>query len=124
MGFTPEQITEMQKDLTQKMIELKILDATHKEANRVITNLKACLYYHTGKGVKERHRAYYVKTNPDAIRYNNGERRPNAKKTQCITQLTETVNAPLPRTQKQEQCLSQLTETINEPPKRYVKFGF
>lgn len=107
MIYTPEQLTEIERELQQETINLHTLNDKVKESHRKITNLKAVLYYHTKKGVKDRFREYYLKNiNPDAMRYNNGENRP--RKT---IQYKEPVNEPQ-------------IEEIQQECKGRVKFGF
>ena len=77
MRYSPEQLTEIERELQQEIKKLRSLNTNIKESHRIITNLKAVLYYHTKKGVKDRFRQYYLNNiNPNAMRYNNGETRP------------------------------------------------
>lgn len=82
MKYSPEQLKELEKELQQENINLRTLNEKVKESHRMITNTRAMLYYHTKKGVKERYREYYLKSNPTAMKYNNNEKRPikNIKK--------------------------------------------
>lgn len=97
MVYTPKQMEEKRVELQNRMIKLHSEQSIHtaitkekfKDSIRIIKNLKANIYYNSNKHVRERFRKYYVREHPDAMRYNNDEKRQIQQETtiQLINEL-------------------------------------